>query len=510
MEIAFAVWYNVFSVGTIYKFLFRSSISRGGFIIMDFNDIAAKGARAIANNYGKKVLKKGPAPVIPKSETVSASGEGYRLGFARADINPEEFGKKTYWIAGHGSGHQMEGVLTDVFVSAVWIDVGTDEGLVWLSGDIVGLTNIEVNEIRRRIMAEPEFSKCIGINFSCTHSHSGIDTVGYWGKANALHIPSNGKDPEYMEKLFSQSVKAAKEAFVNRTPGKLYTGRHSIEGGLYTPRRLPEKHEILTRLRFVPDNGSSETWLVNVGAHPNSLGGKNRMLSAEYPHFLRERVAEKTGANVLFGIGAIGGMDAAEFDKDDRVNNIKKQGEFFADAAIAVDNDKLLEPVIKYNRRRFYLPVDNYVLLLLAMRGTMSFAPFACKESGTGVAMRTEMTYMTFGSQKILLLPGENFVCTVYGGYEPAERSSTGKGPEINPAPLAEICGDPEMIAYGVSNDMTGYVVAPNDFCLHPTQAFLNPTNDVLGGRHYHETTSMGIKTQGVIADTFARLVKDF
>lgn len=477
---------------------------------MDINDIAAKGAHAIACRYGKKVLKQSTAPAIPESKTITLTGDAYRLGFARKDINPEEFGKKTYYIAGHGSGHVMEGVLTDVFVHAVWIDVGSDEGIVWLSGDIVGLTNIEVNEIRRRIKAEPELSKCVGINFSCTHSHSGIDTVGYWGKANALKIPSNGKDEVYMEKLFSQSVKAAKVAFANRTPGKLYTGRHSIEGGLFTKRRLPDKHEVLTRIRFVPDDGSAETWLINVGAHPNSLGGANRMLSGEYPYFLRQRVAEKTGANVLFGIGAIGGMDAAEFDADDKVNNIKMQGEFFADAAIAVDNDKLLEPVIKTNTRQFYLPVDNYVLLLLAMKGTMSFNPFPCKESDTGVAMRTEMTYMTFGSQKILLLPGENFVCTVYGGYEPAERSSTGKGPEINPAPLAEICGDSEIIEYGITNDMAGYVVAPNDFCLHPTQAFLNPTNDILGARHYHETNSMGFKTQQVIADNFAQLVKDF
>ncbi len=477
---------------------------------MDINDIAAKGAKAISLNYGKKILKKGPAPKIEKFPIVTVSGGRYNLGFAKKEINPDEFGTKTYYIAGHGSGHVMEGQITDVFVSAVWLDVGSGSGIVWLAGDIVGLTNVEVNEIRRRIMAEPEFCSCIGINFSCSHSHSGIDTVGYWGKPNALSIPANGKDEAYMQKLFSQSVAAAKEAYANRTPGRLYTGRHSIEGGLFTKRRLPDKHEILTRIRFVPDNGTAETWLINIGAHPNSLGGSNRMLSGEYPHFLRERVAEKTGANVLFGIGAIGGMDAAEFVKDNPLENIKEQGRFFADAAIAVDNDKELEPIIKINRRQFYLPVDNYVLLLLAMRGTMSFNPFSCKESETGVAMRTEMTYMTFGSQKILLLPGENFVCTVYGGYEPAERSSTGKGPEINPLPLAEICGDPEMIEYGITNDMAGYVVAPNDFCLHPTQAFLNPTNDIRGDRHYHETNSMGFNSQKVIADTFTELVKEF
>lgn len=374
----------------------------------------------------------------------------------------------------------------------------------------MGLTNIEVNEIRRRIKAEPELSKCVGINFSCTHSHSGIDTVGYWGKANAIKIPSNGKDEAYMEKLFSQSVKAAKEAFANRTLGKLYTGRHSIEGGLFTKRRLPDKHEVLTRIRFVPDDGSAETWLINVGAHPTCSAAPTECSPANIRISCAKEWLKRRALTYSFGIGAIGGMDAAEFDADDKVNNIKMQGEFFADAAIAVDNDKLLEPVIKTNTRQFYLPVDNYVLLLLAMKGTMSFNPFPCKESDTGVAMRTEMTYMTFGSQKILLLPGENFVCTVYGGYEPAERSSTGKGPEINPAPLAEICGDSEIIEYGITNDMAGYVVAPNDFCLHPTQAFLNPTNDVLGARHYHETNSMGFKTQQVIADNFAQLVKDF
>ena len=36
---------------------------------MDFNDLAAKAARAISNSYGKKVLKKGPAPILPVSRS---------------------------------------------------------------------------------------------------------------------------------------------------------------------------------------------------------------------------------------------------------------------------------------------------------------------------------------------------------------------------------------------------------------------------------------------------------
>ena len=31
---------------------------------------------------------------------------------------------KTYYIAGHGSGHKMEGVLSPVYIHALWLDCG--------------------------------------------------------------------------------------------------------------------------------------------------------------------------------------------------------------------------------------------------------------------------------------------------------------------------------------------------------------------------------------------------
>ena len=66
------------------------------------------------------------------------------------------------------------------------------------------------------------------------------------------------------------------------------------------------------------------------------------------------------------------------------------------------------------------------------------------------------------------------------------------------------------MVAYGVSNDMSGYVVPPNDFILNETQPFLNGGKDRFDRNHYHETNSMGINTQKYIADTFTKVVKNF
>jgi len=476
---------------------------------MDIMDIASKAVRKVSSSYGKKVQKTVVKQDITRNSAVTISGGAFRLGFSRDTIMPDQLSGKTYYIAGHGSGHKMEGVKTPVYIHAVWLDCGNDEGIIWLSADIVGLTNIEVNIIRNRVKSSKIIKGCKSVNFSCTHSHSGVDTVGYWGKP-FLSIPSDGKDPDYMEMLFEKAKKVSEEAFLNKKEGKLYSGSAAIPGGLYSKRPFKDKHEVLYRLRFAPADGSAETWLINVGAHPNTLGGGNRMLSGEYPYYMREAIKEKTGADVHFGIGAIGGMDAAQFDDSDVWNAIRLQGELYANAAIGIDNDKELTPEIKFLKRCFYLPVDNNVLAFLAIIGTMSFEPFPDETSETGLCMKTEMTYMTIGGKKLLFLPGESFVSTVYGGYANEETSATGESENVNAAPLAEIAGDSDLTVYGNTNDMTGYCVEKNNFILNPTQPYLNTARDRFDERHYHETNSMGPRTQEIIAKTFKEILEDF
>ena len=481
---------------------------------MDPLDLVMKAIIGVTRNYGKKVLKKdGPAPEIEQVQPSVIEGPQFNVGFSREEIMPVQKEGKTLYIAGHGSGHVMEDILTTAYVSASWIDCGADKGMLWLSVDCVGMTRIEINKIRSMIMDSEVISGCQLINISASHSHSGVDTLGYWGKP-FLSIPADGKDQEYMDMLMKKAVKAAEDAYLNRKPGKLYTGRIEIKDGLRAGRKFEDKHEFLTRLRFVPDDGTSETWIMNFGGHPNTLGGGNRKFSGEYPYYMREKISEANGANVVFGIGAIGGMDVKHFNEEamdteeGRIDCVKNQGYMVADAALSMTDDRELTPVIKYIQQPFYYPVDNYVLTFLAIRHTMSFKAYSCPDSLTGIAMESEMTYMIIGDQKILLLPGENFVNTVYGSYTPAERSSTGEGPEVNPQPLCEICGDPEIIEFGVTNDMTGYVVPPNDFVLNKTQPFLNSTHDRFDDNHYHETNSMGINSQKVIADNFKAVVE--
>lgn len=473
---------------------------------MDILDQVMKVIIKVDRNYGKKIAKEGPAPEIAKAESSSISGDAFRAGYAREEIMPEFESGRDFWIAGHGSGHKMDGIISPVYISAMWLDCGKDEGMLWLNADCIGMTRIEINKIRSMIMASSVIKGCKLINFSVTHSHSGIDTLGYWGKPFAS-IPSDGKDPAYIEMVMNNAVKVAEQAYLNKKSGKLYNGRIEIKDGLTTRRGFIDKHEYLTRLRFVPDDGSNETWFMNFGGHPNSLGGANRKLSGEYPYFMREIIKAQKNADVIFTIGAIGAMDAARLSEDN-LECVKLQGKMVAEASFKIENETELKPEIRFIQQPFYLPVDNYVLTLLAILHRMSFKAYPCENSLTGIMMETEMTYMTIGSQKFVLLPGESFVSTVYGSYMGADVAPTGKSPDINPTPLCEICGDSDIIAVGVSNDMTGYVVPPNDFILNSTQPFLNGVKDKNGLNHYHETNSMGYNTQQVIADTFASVVE--
>ena len=197
-------------------------------------------------------------------------------------------------------------------------------------------------------------------------------------------------------------------------------------------------------------------------------------------------------------------------ETEEPLERVKYQAKLLADSLPRIENETELEPKLRFLRQQFYLPVSNNVLTLLAILGTMSFKAYPWPDSATGVAKKSDMTYLTLGTQKVLTLPGENFVNTVYGGYTDAEHSATGMGPEVNPAPLCEICNDPDLIVVGVTNDMTGYVVPPNDFVLNPTQPYLNGTHDRFDENHYHETNSMGPDTQRVIAETFAGMVERF
>lgn len=472
---------------------------------MGVNEIAAKVVRGIAKVSSKKLIKKGvKAEPLPRPEPTVIKGTGYVCGYAVREVMPKDINAKKYWIAGHGMGHVIERVHDPITVSAMWVGADDNGGYIHISADIIGLTNFELNLVRDALKSFSQKSKCSGVFVSCTHTHAGFDTVGYWGQ---LYKLQSGKDPEYMALLLKSLEEVAVEAYENRKTGKLYIGTVSVPEAQFCKREPDAMHDVLTRTRFVPDDGSTETWFLNFQAHPNTLGGANRDVSADYPYWLRKTINDEKKTNVLFGVGAIGAVDPGDFCED-KPERTRIQGETLGKAALGIDNDKEMPVEITVLQQKYYSPVDNGLLALMAVIKACSSQRYPCTKGDLGLALQTEMVYIKLGTQQILLLPGEPFPEVIYGGSADAEHSATGKGIDINPEPIIDIVGDKNLLVYCVTNDMTGYCVAPNDYVLHKTQPYIEQGRDVFDRRHYHETNSLGYLTNETIAENVADIMK--
>lgn len=472
---------------------------------MGINEFAAKAVRSIGKMSSKKLTKKmGKAPELPREMPTVIKGDSYVCGYAVREVMPKDITAKKYWIAGHGMGNVIEKIHDPITVSAMWIGADDNGGYIHISADIIGLTNFELNIVRERLKDLIDESKCAGVFVSCTHTHAGFDTVGYWGQ---LYKLQSGKDDEYMALLLKSLEEVAREAYKNRTAGKLYIGTVSVPEAQFCKREPNAMHDVLTRTRFVPNDGSTETWFLNYEAHPNTLGGGNRECSADYPYWLRKTINDEKKINVLYGVGAIGAVDPGDFCED-KPERTRIEGETLGKAALGIDNDKEMPVEITVLQQKYYSPVDNGLLALMATIKACSSQRYPCDKGDLGLALQTEMAYIKLGTQQILLLPGEPFPEVIYGGAADAEHSATGKGTDINPTPIIDIVGDKDLLVYCVTNDMTGYCVTPNDFILHKTQPYIEQGKDVFDRRHYHETNSLGYLTNETIAENVADIMK--
>ncbi|MBE6811708.1 MAG: hypothetical protein E7523_02370 [Ruminococcaceae bacterium] len=473
---------------------------------MEILDLATKALGGIIHLSTKRLAAKekaDPLPEVAPSIMKNEDDNTFICGFSSAEVMPADVDTKKYYIAGYRINHPVTGVKDPTTVSAMWLGCKEGEGILLLCADVIGLTGYDVNEVRASLADFCAEKGCKNISISCSHTHASIDTVGYWGP-----LPLSGKDKSYQKQLFAALKKVAIEAWQNRTVGNLYMGDISVPEAIEDHREPIFCSDKLTRLRFVPADGSAETWFMNYSAHPNTMGGDNTLISADYPCYMRRRINETKKVNVLFAVGAIAAVDIAPSVAEDRTERTMRGGQILGDAAWKIDNDELLNSEITVLRQPYYAPVDNCLLALMPTIGAVSSVKAPCPQGELGMALITEMTYLKIGSRQILMIPGEAFPENIYGGYADAEHSATGLPADINSKPLAEIADDANLVVFGVTNDMTGYMVAKNDFVLHPTQAYLNTWHDRFDRHHYHETNSLGYLTTDTMEKVFSGMMK--
>ncbi len=465
-------------------------------------------------NAARRIAAFGAAPAAPLPEgefsaPAKAPAEYFTAGFGKAPVLPEDIDTAKYYIAGYRENNPARGVLDPQYAHALWLDDNSGRGgVLFVSLDAVGLLNKDVAALRAFLTDFRVASGCRAVNVFCTHDHAGIDTMGLWGP-----LPRTGKNKKFMRLLFRGVKEAAFQAFAARRAGQLYLGQAEVPE-MQEDIRLPQVFsKTLTRLRFVPADGSNEIWWVNFAAHSESLQGCNSLVSADFPAYFRARVLEEAGAETLYTVGAVGGMISMKIEneallrKEHRLpENTRAIGRRLAEYALNLTEETRLAPRLDFIRREFYVPVENSLLTLAGMAGVIAVNRYCLP--GGGLAVKSELTYMVLGDLPLLFLPGEFFPELVYGGALEAAASATGRGPEANPPTLTDIAGDERLLVFGLANDELGYVIPPNDFYLHPEKPYLEKGIDRHSRRHYEETNSAGPLTAAAFAEAFRKAME--
>jgi hypothetical protein len=233
----------------------------------------------------------------------SAWASGLRAGAAKATITPD-VKAATFYMAGFGNNRVATGVHDDLYVRCLALDVGK-QTVAMCSADLIGLFYDDVLKIRAKVKAQvPELSHLI---VASTHVHEGPDTMGLWGPTPF----QSGMDEKYMDWLDNRIAATTVEALHSLQPARLTLARddHPLLALLQSDGRPPYvKDPYLFVMHLDAANGAPIATLVNWSDHPETLGEKNTLITADYPHWLCQYVEDHGGGMALFFNGSIGGL----------------------------------------------------------------------------------------------------------------------------------------------------------------------------------------------------------
>ncbi|MBR5262732.1 MAG: hypothetical protein IKV49_02805, partial [Clostridia bacterium] len=281
-----------------------------------------------------------------------------------------------------------------------------------------------------------------------------------------------------------------------------------------------------------PDNkASAPTVLANLGGHPTTINRATKLLSADYPHYIEEKVNE-AGMNFAFIQGAqspisvnAGAVETpeileeieAQIAADERVKDYeqsKKLGYEFARLIIEAQADaKRVAPVLNVKMSEVTVPMEYGLMELGAISSLLGTTTVKDKSAPCGYSIITEVGYLELGSDIIMLtVPGELIPQLVYGNVVDASQSYLGTDWELDcTADLVD--DDKTILVMGLCNDAIGYIVPDNDYAPFIADSLWNTDlGEKLFGkpqRHYEEMLSMGSTTGSVIMGAVNTLVKE-
>jgi hypothetical protein len=422
-----------------------------------------------------------------------------RAGAAKLPITPDLDRHGPIYLAGFGNNRRATGVHDDLYVRCLALSVSS-RPLVLCGVDSIGLFYDDVKRIREGLDAD--------IVVAALHDHESPDTMGLWGPAQG----QSGISEVYNTYVIQQARLAIQAAIDSRQPARARLAKtHDAELDTFIDDdRPPVVHDSeLIALNVTTTDGRSIATLVNWANHPETLGSKNKLLTADYPAALYRTLEDRLGGVALFINGAVGGMQSplgaklagfedGTFGKADLIGT--RLGVLAAQAlehAQPVEFDR-----ISFTERMVNIPLANPGFQAAAKAGiykgrkppnpdgTTSTPVGAIRLSNRGNAVL-----------EIALIPGELYPELSVGGIE---RYSGADFPEaaLEPAIKRDLMTAPYRMLFGLADDEIGYIIPKAEWDNQP------PWLNSAPKRYYGEINSVGPDAAPAIAAAIRDLLK--
>jgi hypothetical protein len=439
-----------------------------------------------------------------------------RVGFGEADITPPLAAGKPVYLAGFGQNRAATGVHDPLLARAVVLDDGRTR-IALVAVDLVGFFLPNVERVRQRLGG---FAHVL---VSSTHNHEGPDTLGLWGPGPF----KSGIDPDYMNLVEARVAEAVRAAVAALRPAVAVIGTAQAPELLHDTRPPQIKHDELVAIEFRdPAGGKPLGVVVQWNCHPETLGDKNTLVSADYVSSTVDEVRKAKGCPVVYLTGTVGGLmtslkvevrtaDGREL-KDGTFEKTDEYGRRVGRLALkALDGARpvTLTP-LAVHRRDLYLPVANRLYLAAWQLGVLQRQAFGWTGDPTRgepldkpdlkrpLAIKTELAWLRLGELDVAGIPGEIYPELVLGQVpDPAPAGADFPDAPVEPAVYPQLPGKHRLLI-GLGCDEIGYIIPKRQWDEKP------PFTYDQRRAPYGEINSLGPETAPLLCAAFRDLVR--
>ncbi len=442
-------------------------------------------------------------------------GPQIRAGAGRVTLTPHLKKHGPVYLAGFGNNRVATGMHDNLYARCLALSAG-GETVVLCGVDSIGLFFDDVQRIRE------EFKQRLGTGknapegnvhlvVAATHDHEAPDTLGLWGPEQG----KSGINDAYMSLVVERVTQAAVEAVRTAQPAIIKVGQaHPSELDQFVhDTRPPELLDAgVIVIRVTTERGKPIATLVNWANHPETLGSKNTLLTADYPFYLCSELEQKFAGVAVFLNGAVGGMQSplgtTVIDKASRQavpeNTFQKAeiiGRNVAEiAGGAIRNARPFDADrVEFREKLIEIPTTNKGFQLAAQAGVFKGRKKTTAE-GTTTAPVGLVRVSAHGQAflEIALVPGEMYPELSVGGVQRYSGADFPDAP-IEP-PIKNMLTAEFKMLVGLADDEIGYIIPKAEWDEKPP--YLNGAEKPW----YGEVNSVGPDAAARIAAAMAEL----